>query len=126
MDVLVNFSINKDCYYFDYSDFYRYKDDLDGAILSKNEVMLLVLNNHSPKYEKFLASDFVKRFGSEFIIDPPEREKEGKIWIADCEIPRKEENQILGYLKEKYLLDNPRRIRMNDIKVEFAIPRAKK
>lgn len=35
-------------------------------------------------------------------------------------------SSILGYLKEKYLLDNPRRIRMNDIKVEFAIPRAKK
>jgi len=113
---------NKECYYFDYSDFFKYRSSLDGAILSKNQQMILALNDGSPRYDSFKKSSFVKGFSDYTVIDPPVWEKEKRIWIADCDISRKDSDALLAYLSEKYTLGKPTRIEMQQCMVEFSMP----
>jgi hypothetical protein len=116
--------VRKDCYYFDHSDFFKYREQLDGAIISFNDQIRFAINNHSPKYEDVLSSGFVQSVGEDYLIDAIQMEQQGKIWTADCDLDRRNEDAILAYIKEKYSLGNPRRIIMHECVVEFAMPDA--
>lgn len=95
----------KDCYYFGFSDFYRYRTDLDGAILvdDNNESGKLCLNNHSPRYDALRQSSMAQTLGTA-VIDPPELERSGDVWIVDSDVDRSNKTVVIDYLRDKYSL----------------------
>lgn len=98
---------DKICYYFYYSFFYRRKA-LDGVVISKEDQIELCVNTFSERYENFRYSKLYKLFkDKESLIDPFDLESKGEGFIADCDIPRKDVNSVVRYLKEKYKLKTP-------------------
>ena len=90
------------CYYFGFSEFFRYRDVLDGAILTAGYNLLqLCINNLSPRANEFRKSPLVEVF-SEGVLDPTQLEKQNKAYIADCDVDRCDKAQVLAYLQSKY------------------------
>jgi len=94
-------NIMKPCYYFVNSSFYRYKDRIDGAVISSLNKYALCINNYSPNYNSFKRSSFCEAF-KDGVIDPIEREKKDSAYIADTEIDRRNKGEVLKYVQEKY------------------------
>ena len=95
----------KDCYYFSYSDFFRYRDRLDAVIILKESSgdAILCLNDHSPNIETLRYSRLAARFEGR-TTDSPKKEADGEIWIVDGEVDRSNEQAVLAFLREKYSL----------------------
>jgi hypothetical protein len=93
------------CYFFRNSDFFRFRENLDGAVAAysdgKELSATLCLNPLSPRYVEFKASPFVKAFGTA-VRDPVTDEKEGRAFIVDRDIDRKNQNSVLEFLQQKY------------------------
>ncbi|MCL4271553.1 MAG: hypothetical protein KJZ72_18490, partial [Anaerolineales bacterium] len=66
------------CYFFYNSDFFKYRNVLDAAIVSTTTKGKLLLNPLSPRYVRMKNSSLIKHFRDSSIIDPIELEKEGK------------------------------------------------
>ena len=95
------------CYYFSESDFYRYRNRLDGVILfnlHQNQAQLC-LNDHSPKYSALKSSALAKGFNGA-VIDPLEFESQGKILITDGAVNRADESNVISFLRKKYNLSS--------------------
>jgi hypothetical protein len=90
-----------DCFFFYNSDFYRYRDVLDAAIVSTESEMRLLLNPLSPRYMEMKNSSLPKRLGGA-VADPPELDKNGKAFLVDSDVDRNDKDAVLGYLREKY------------------------
>ena len=96
-------SVATSCYYAYFSDFFRYKDTLDGAFLASKGRLILLLNDQSPNFERFKNSNFIKKFQDKIsIIDPVELEKDNHIYIADFDVDRKNEALMTSLVFEKY------------------------
>jgi len=95
----------KHCYYFGFSDFYKYRDILDGAILidANSEEGKLCINDHSPRYNKFRESSLARVFGTA-VIDAPELDRKGEVFVVDSNIDRNDKNSVIDYVREKYSL----------------------
>lgn len=94
------------CYYLHDSAFYRWRADLDGAVISTLEGLgALCINSYSPRAEAFARSDFAARFGTA-IVSPSSEEGRREAYIADCEIDRRDEGAVLRYLCNKYRRPN--------------------
>ena len=95
----------RECYYFYNSDFHRYREALDGIILSRSESTeakaQLLVNNLSPRAGRFLSSMLARQFAGA-VIDPTRLERAGTIYIADCDADRKMLGGVVAYLQEKY------------------------
>jgi len=91
----------KSCFYFGESSFYRYRDILDGAMVSTLDKGRFCINNHSPNYAALKNSDVIGAFG-EGILDPVELEKEGRAYIADSEVDRSNKADVLSSVQKKY------------------------
>ncbi len=106
----------RDCYFFRNSDFFRYRDQLDGAVaafLNGNSVtMKLCLNPYSSNWRSLRDSPYAKKFKLG-LIDPIAKEQAGEAYIADTDIPRTDESAILRYVEEKYGLKNAQYMDMN-------------
>lgn len=108
------------CYYFEFSEFFRLRGQLDGAVASFGDKGVLCLNNHSKKYDKLKSSE-LRRIFSAGIRDPIEEEKLGDAYIADTDIDRRDKKAILAYLQKKYgtkLID----INMNHFSASALVP----
>lgn len=92
---------SKKCLYYLDSEFYRFKDSLDGVVLGNLDGGMLYLNSFSPSYEALNYSFLAKAFGKG-VYDPLREEECGRVYIADCEVPRKERAQTLKYIQQKY------------------------
>jgi len=93
-----------ECYFFHRSTFYRYPQ-LDGAILTFQDRLVLCINTYSTRAEELRKS----RIGEAFtrnILDPHELEREGKCLIADCGIDRQDAAAVLTYVSTKYGITN--------------------
>lgn len=91
------------CYYAYYSEFYKYRDVIDGVFLAGNGSVRLLLNDKSPRYLKLKESKFITKFvESMHIHDPVELEKRNEILIADCEISRGNTDAVKDYVFSKY------------------------
>jgi hypothetical protein len=90
------------CYFFYDSDFFKYCDVLDAAIISTASKGRLLLNPLSPRYVRMKDSSLIKHFTEGSIIDPIELEDEGKAFLVDSDVNRADEQAVLQYLKEKY------------------------
>jgi len=106
----------RECYFFRNSDFFRYRDQLDGAVaayLYGNTVTIkLCLNPYSPNWQALRDSPYAKHFKLG-LIDPVAEEAAGEAYIADTDIPRNDESAVLRYLEQKYGLKQVMNMDMN-------------
>lgn len=90
------------CYYAGYSDFYRYKD-IDGAIIQNNTGAVLLVNEFSPRVigfkESALCKYFIQKNASRI---PSQEEAKGNGYVVDGNVNRKDEKQVLEFLRKKY------------------------
>ena len=95
----------RQCYYFNSSDNYRYRERLDATIImiAESEKAVLCLNDHSPKYNTMSKSKLVHLF-EDGVIDPIIMEETGDIWIVRGDIKRSSKASVIQYLREKYSL----------------------
>jgi hypothetical protein len=89
------------CYYFRNSAFFRWREYLDGAVVGTLDGGSLCINSYSPRWELIATSDFAARFGSA-VVSPIDIERRGEAYIADCELDRKDEDEILKFVARKY------------------------
>ncbi len=93
------------CYFFYNSDFFKYRDVLDAAIVSTASKGKLLLNPLSPRYTRMKNSSLINHFIDGSIIDPMKLDKEEQAFLVDSDVNRAEEQAVLQYLKEKYKTD---------------------
>jgi hypothetical protein len=93
-----------ECYFFHESIFYRYQQ-LDGAVITFQNRLVLCLNTYSPRVSELRKSKLAHAFPRN-ILDPLQLEREGRCLIADCAADRKDSAAMLEHLRAKYLLDH--------------------
>jgi hypothetical protein len=95
----------KECYFFRNSEFYRYRDIIDGVVSSfltgETLTMKLCLNPLAQNYSSLKNSKFASKF-VHGLIDPIEEERNGEAFIADGEVDRNNPHAVLSYLQKKY------------------------
>src|SRR3954454_25296034 len=74
--------VYKLCYYFFFSDFYRFSNTLDGAVVSTDKKAKFCLNPHAPRFEELKQSYICKVFG-EAVCEPYAHEAAGHAYIAE-------------------------------------------
>lgn len=94
-------SYHRPCYYFYNSDFFRYRDALDGAILSAGDQAQLCINNLSPRAAALRDSDLAKAFAGR-VLDPEAEQARGEAYVADTDADRRDPEVVLQYLRQKY------------------------
>lgn len=92
------------CYYFYNSDFFNFREIVDGAFLIGEKSLSLCINDLSPRYKILKESSFIKKFQNG-ITDPSEEEKENKAYSLRESVNRESKEDILNHIKEKYHLD---------------------
>jgi len=106
------------CYFFNYSEFMRQGNEIDGVIvgyLNDNQTIKLdfCMNPYSVRYDFLKKSILLEPFRNA-IIDPFELEKKNQAYIVDKNIHRKlsdiekmmpSHNHILKHIQEKYNID---------------------
>lgn len=115
----------KKCYFFRNSDFFRYGEQLDGAVVAvpqgNSVAVRLCLNPHSKRWQSLRDSPFASNFKFG-LIDPVAEEAAGKAYIADTDIPRTDTAAVIRYLEVKYGLENAQDLDMNMTSVVSAVP----
>jgi len=89
----------KDCFYFNYNDFYKYPH-VDAAILVGPKTWKLCLNTFGKRYEKLKQTRFYSLFKDK--IDPDELEKQGSAYVMDSAADRKKESEVQDFIYKKY------------------------
>jgi hypothetical protein len=95
------------CYYFTHSEFFRLKDQLDGAVVTDGERVKFCLNAFSERYEALKESKLCRTFDPG-IEDPVAREAAGEAYIADCDFDRGTKEgkaAVLAWVRKKYKND---------------------
>lgn len=108
------------CYFFYNSDFFRYRDVLDAAIVSANSQARLLLNPLSGHYEQMRNSSLPKYLG-DAVVDPIVLEAQGKGFIVEANVDRRSEATVLAYLRTKYKSPGIQRITMNHMSGTMAV-----
>lgn len=93
------------CYFFHNSDFFKYREVLDGAIVSTESKGKLLLNPLSPRYKTMKSSSLIEHFKEGSVIDPIEIEKQGQAFLVDSGINRDDEQAVLEYLQQKHKIE---------------------
>jgi hypothetical protein len=116
----------RECYYFRNADFYRYREELDGAVAAflfgDSVTIKLCLNTYSPRYLAIKSSPFAAQFQNG-LIDPLAEEASGDAYIADTDIDRKDTGAVLQYLQNKYGLSRAMNMDMNLATATVVMPR---
>lgn len=88
-------------FFFGFNDFHRFRDVLDGAILSVETECQLCINSLSARVSEFRQSGFVKTF-AKGLCDPTAQEERGEAYIVDCDMDRRNKQEVLKYVRGKY------------------------
>jgi len=112
---------SRECFYFGFSDFFRHRDTIDLAVVRAHDQAQLCVNNFSPRYQIAKSSYLREVFGSA-VVDPLEWEKEGSIYLADCDLDRRDTDAIVEYLKDKYQKPDLIDMEMKSISATMAVP----
>ncbi len=94
----------KYCFYYDLNDFMRFKNVIDGAIITNGQQLRICLNSVSPNYEEVKKCDVVKIF-DKGVNDPIELEKIKKIMLMPESINRKKKDEVKEYIKKEYKIE---------------------
>jgi len=98
-----NSNMAKPCFYAYFSEFYKNHGILDGVFVACNGSVFLFVNSLSVNYPDVLNSNFYSRFvGKIKIVEPLELERSGEILIADCDVPRNNQDKVKQYVFDKY------------------------
>lgn len=111
----------KTCYYFRNSDFFRYRDTLDAAILSWDNSARLCLNTYSPRYQQLKESILCQHFGRA-VCDPIVEENSGVSYLVDSDVDRKNTQDVLGYLCTKYKCERIMNMDMGHHSATISVP----
>jgi hypothetical protein len=115
----------RECYFFYNPDFFRYRNELDGAIASfifgETITMYLCLNPYSANYEQLRSSPIIAKLPNG-LTDPLAEEKSGRSYVADTNIDRKDSQAILRYLESKYNTGKLANMDFNMASIEFRLP----
>ncbi len=95
---------SKPCYFFYESLFFKYKH-LDAVVVHSCDDVSLCLNPHSSRYAAWRTYPFLSAFSA--VIDPVAEESAGAAFFADCGTGRRNTDQVVGYLCQKYQLRRP-------------------
>jgi len=96
----LNSSKIKEGFYITHSDFYKYRDKIDGAIISCTNEIFFYVNNYSNNYEEIKEGKLKKALPQPF--DVIEEDKKGSIYLADFDVDRDNELDIQKALSKKY------------------------
>ncbi|MBE7366209.1 hypothetical protein [Ramlibacter pallidus] len=117
---------HRTCYFFRNSDFYRFRNVLDGAYvtyLNGNTLTVkLCLNPYSSKWKSLRDSPFAARLKNG-LIDPFGEEGEGAAYVIDGEVDRSNPGAVIRYLEEKYGLKQAMNIDMGMTSASILVPR---
>lgn len=98
----------RQCYFYRNSDFFRFRDRIDGAVVAESDAeyinLKLCLNPLSSSFTALRASQTRAAFGTA-VLDPVIDEIEGGAFIVDCDLDRSRESELLEYLRKKYGTD---------------------
>ena len=95
----------KICFYFEDSDFFRYRNVLAGAIISHHGDCQLCINDLYLHADLFRHSSFCKVF-KQGHCDPRELEENDQAYIVSPNVNRRNKSEVLAHLSEKYDCDN--------------------
>ena len=112
----------RDAYYFGLSDFFRFRDVIDGAITWCDNDGKFLVNDLSPLYPQIRSSPLAEAM-AKGRIDPREREKQGKAYYVDGDVDRRNEGAVLQYLQKKYGRERLLNIQMGYHAAAMAVPR---
>lgn len=93
------------CYYFENSDFFRYREILAGAIVSSSKNCQLCINDLYSHAASFRNSSF-RRIFKQGYCDPIELEQNNQAYIVNSNIDRCDKSAVLTYLGNKYACDS--------------------
>ncbi len=112
----------KDCFYFDYNEFYE-MTDIEGALLFDESGCQLCINTFAERIDAFRTSALYQRFDKEGgILDPDALEASGQAYIADIDLPRSESEKLLDYVTKKYSLNSrPIPMRLQQLRGELKV-----
>ncbi len=97
--------VAKDCYYFKHNVVHR-RPEIDAFILSNGASVLLATNPFSPRSSALASTKLYSVFAQqEALVDPVALEHADKIYVADCEIPRRDTQAVLEYVQQKYAVE---------------------
>jgi hypothetical protein len=96
-----------ECLYFRDSDFFRYRQQLDGAVILQMQsvdtrlaeaTVYCLANDLSPRYKSFIESELFRAFpvGA---FDPREAERVGEALIVRGNVDRRDAEAVLAYLR---------------------------
>lgn len=102
------------CYYAGHSDFYRYRDVLDGALLGT--VAAVFINDHSPHADR-LKNSRLCRLAESAILDPRDLEKSGDALVLRDSVDRSDDSAVLQCLEKSYGIENAQFKRMIKLSV---------
>lgn len=88
------------CFYYDFSDFYRYSH-VDGAIIATRDGGLLCVNEFSDNAPEFRCSRLLSIFNTS-IIDPLDLKSNNRLLFVDSDIDRRDERRILDHLRNMH------------------------
>ncbi|HEX6899008.1 MAG TPA: hypothetical protein VF789_04815 [Thermoanaerobaculia bacterium] len=90
------------CYYFYHNELYKFRDELDGAILTTGEKGQLCLNNFSPRVASLRESFLARSTFKDGICDPEALERDQVVYMADGPEDRQDSDSVLRFLQQKY------------------------
>lgn len=91
----------KECFYYTNSDFFNFRDILDGAILIGENNLTFCLNNLSPRYLALKTSSLTQKL-LHGVTDPLKLENENKTFIIDGDVDRDNADALQDYIIKKY------------------------
>ncbi len=97
----------RDCLYFAESAFFTYRRELDAALVVASHGILLALNDFSERKPRIRGSLLGQFFAQKGALNDAASLEAGGYLVADCDIRRKNQHQVLQYLARKYGLIRP-------------------
>ena len=91
------------CVYAGYADFFRFTE-IDGALIEVDGALTLLPNEFSPRKEPFYRSPLAQVIAPA-IFDVQQGERDGLFYVIDSNMNRKNENEVLEFLRKKYPAD---------------------
>lgn len=121
VDVSSKESSCQTCYYFGFSQFYKYKDSIDAVVVSGVDGTTSVcINNYSPRYAQVIDSMLVKSM-KKGIRDPAAEDRDGTALFVDANIDRKKPGEVLSFLQNKYGIGQYAVMQMRQIGLQKAL-----
>ena len=90
------------CFYFTFSEFFNLRS-VDAALIFIPDGSKVYVNNFSQRVREFRTTKLYQiHAGQGAVCDPEIIERQGAAFIADCDLDRREEPELIQYINQKY------------------------